>query len=504
MAEHIPSDLIQCSGELFEAVQQSGIFSDSKYFVDCTPAKDPSAILKAFRAERHSPGFDLKAFVDDHFHPPENPGEELSMKQHATCSDHIRALWPHLFRTSDKDTPEHASLIPLPYPYVVPGGRFREIYYWDSYFTAHGLVTDGHADMAVHMARNFAYLINNIGHVPNGNRAYYGSRSQPPFFVPLSQLVLECGNEQLLQEFTDAAIKEHAFWRDEPGEPNRRLVRFTDRDGTAHSLNRYWDDHPAPRQESWIEDVELARDAAPEQPEPFYRHIRAACESGWDFTSRWFADGQNLRSIETTDILPVDLNALLWFSETRIAAWCRELGRAETANEFDTRANERKASIQSLMWDDELGFYVDYHLKKKSGSGRLSLAAVYPLYVGLADHQQATQIAERLERDFLADGGLLTTPVNTGQQWDAPNGWAPLQWMAVVGLERYGHTTLAETVARRWLGLNEAVYKRTGKMVEKYNVSDLTKKGGGGEYPLQDGFGWSNGVYQALRERYPA
>jgi alpha,alpha-trehalase len=152
------------------------------------------------------------------------------------------------------------------------------------------------------------------------------------------------------------------------------------------------------------------------------------------------------------------------------------------------------------MWDSEREFYFDYHINSNKPTNCLSLAAVYPLYFKMADQNQAAFVAQTLKDHFLKDGGLITTTTKTGQQWDAPNGWAPLQWMAVAGLKNYGFDTLADDIRQRWLDLNERVYKETGKMVEKYNVSDTQKKGGGGEYPLQDGFGWTNGVFSALSD----
>jgi alpha,alpha-trehalase len=127
-----------------------------------------------------------------------------------------------------------------------------------------------------------------------------------------------------------------------------------------------------------------------------------------------------------------------------------------------------------------------------------SLAGAYPLFVGLATPEQAAACASVLGKDFLQPGGLVSTLNKTGQQWDAPNGWAPLQWVAISGLRRYGHAALADVVADRWIALNERVFRSTGRMMEKYNVVDMTLDAGGGEYPVQDGFGWSNGVLLRL------
>lgn len=487
---------IQLSGAFFEEVQRLRVFSDSKQFVDMVPVNEPETILSEWHRQKDLPGFDLAEFVSFHFRMEERQDSDLNIKSAGNCRDHIQKLWPHLFRKADSETSEESSLIPLPRKYVVPGGRFREIYYWDSYFTAQGLAADGHEDMVLAMAENFRYLAQEVGHIPNGNRVYYLSRSQPPFFVPMIDFLTSLRGSKIIKQFLPAAEKEYRFWMDSEGEKGRRTVELPE----AGILNRYWDDRPLPREESFFEDTKLAELVEPENREAFYRHIRAACESGWDFSSRWFSDGRHLSAIQTTSVLPVDLNTLLWNMENKLAAWCRSSGRLEAARIYEKASDTRGRAIEMLMWDNELGFYFDWNHRKKERTGTWSLAAVYPLYFGLASQENAEAVAAHLEQKFLEAGGLITTTTVTGQQWDSPNGWAPLQWMAIKGLKNYGFTELADEVSRRWLRLNEKVYADTGKMVEKYNVVEIDREGGGGEYPLQDGFGWSNGVYSALSQ----
>lgn len=493
-------DYIQLSGELFEAVQKQRVYPDSKHFVDMVPKSESSNIIKKWQSEKDAPDFNLKRFIETHFYLPENDTEQTEIQPQSSCRKHIQNLWPLLFRKSDSAKNSESSLLPLPKPYVVPGGRFREIYYWDSYFTAQGLMADGHHEMVLSMTENFRHLIETVGHIPNGNRAYYLSRSQPPFFAPMVDLVISHYGEEKVAEFLPAVEKEYQFWMNRTGADGRRSLSISDDKDNNFKLNRYWDDYPAPRQESWFEDVELAEKIDENDREQFYRNIRAACESGWDFSSRWFSDQKNLSTIETTNILPVDLNVLLWFMEKKCSEWNKIIGNSDQAKMFDEGANDRKHAINQLMWDSSKGFFFDYNHAQKKQTNVWSLAAVYPLYFGVADSGQASAVAKMLEEKFLKDGGLVTTTNHTGEQWDFPNGWAPLQWMAVKGLERYGFRKPANTIKSRWLELNNRVFQNTGKMVEKYNVADLTKEGGGGEYPLQDGFGWSNGVYSAFDE----
>jgi alpha,alpha-trehalase len=483
-------------GELFEVVQMQDVFPDSKTFPDCLPRSSPEHILRVYRQEKTKPDFDLKVFVQQHFTLPPEPASGFMANASATVTQHIQTLWPVLTRQPGS---EQSSLIPLPNPYIVPGGRFREIYYWDSYFTMLGLQVSNQPALNQHMIDNFTHLIQNVGHIPNGNRTYYLSRSQPPFYALMLGVLAEMKGEEVLKQYAPALQREYAYWMDgsekltTANPAHRRVVRLPD----GSLLNRYWDDKPAPRPEAFKEDVAVARESG-RNPEEVYRHLKAAAESGWDFSSRWFADGASLKTIHTTDIIPVDLNALLYHLELTLARMASLNQDRPTQRDFQARAARRRKAILKYCWDANQQYFMDYdHLAGKT-TPVFSLAAVYPLYFGIAKPKQATAVAKRLQQDFSKPGGLVTTPYQTGQQWDAPNGWAPLQWMAIQGLRRYKQHELADQVAQNWIRLNTEVYKRTGKLVEKYNVEDLSLKAGGGEYPLQDGFGWTNGVLLKL------
>jgi alpha,alpha-trehalase len=229
-----------------------------------------------------------------------------------------------------------------------------------------------------------------------------------------------------------------------------------------------------------------------------YLHLRAGAESGWDFSSRWFDDPTDIKTIHTTDIIPVDLNCLLYQLESTIAEAYGYMLQPLLAKKFSQAAERRQEAIQQYCWSDEQQFFVDYNFKKHAPTKHLTLAGVFPLYAKVATSQQAEAVAKCLEERFLKQGGLVMTLENTGQQWDAPNGWAPLQWVAIEGLRNYGYHDLANRIKERWVKTNVKVFKATGKLIEKYDVEGDSGVGGGGEYPLQDGFGWTNGVLAAL------
>ncbi len=487
-------------GALFHEVQLARLFDDSKTFVDARPLADSDSIMAVYHATRAHPEFRLDRFVQRWFMPPVDTHTLVLADSAWSMEQQIRALWPML--TRDADTATAGTLIPLPHEYVVPGGRFREVYYWDSYFTMLGLLADGRTDLVRSMLDNFAYLVRTLGHVPNGNRTYYASRSQPPFFAAMVGRYAQATDSSEALRWLDALVAEHAFWMDGAerlprGSAYRRVVRLPG----GGLLNRYWDDEPTPRPESYREDWTLAQTLPAEQRERFYRNVRASAESGWDFSSRWMRDPADLRTLETVELAPIDLNSLLYHAERTIAALLSMRGEADDvarARHYTALAESRRRTLLSVAWDADSAFF--YDVRWRTGervTDRPTLAATSLLYFGLATPQQGSDVARRLERDFLAPGGFITTRIESGQQWDAPNGWPPLQWLAIEGLRRYGAGAVAADARERWLELNRRTFRGTRRMMEKYDVVDLDRVAGGGEYPTQDGFGWTNGV--ALR-----
>lgn len=466
--------------ELFLEIQKNKIFSDQKRFVDCEPKGNPDFIVSAYLDQKTHTGFSLKSFVALHFDTIQN--DTTAMLQH------INYLWNDLTKVPGKQKP-YSSLLALPNSYIIPGGRFKEIYYWDSYFTMLGLQEAGKVDMIENMVGNFAFLIETYGHIPNGNRSYYLSRSQPPFFALMVELMAETKHdEKIYLKYLGVLEKEYRYWM-----TGNKVVH---RNGNE-ILNRYWDTANTPRPESYSQDEELFRKAG--RDSMIFRDVRSAAESGWDFSTRWFDDGLSLAKINTTQIIPVDLNCLLFKLESTLAkAYQINHDEAKTSMYRDL-ADRRKALILKYFWDEKSGFFFDYSLKTATRSPQYTLAGLYPLFFSLADSHQAEKVKTQVETLFLKSGGLVTTLVqNSGQQWDYPNAWAPLQWIGYKALKNYQFDKLAHEIAKRWTNLNIKVYFETGKMMEKYDVVDLNRLGGGGEYKAQDGFGWTNGVFLKL------
>lgn len=486
-----PPDILL--GPLFNDVQTAKLFPDQKTFADAVPNSDPLMILADYRMQKNQSGFDLRHFVEVNFTLPKE-GEKYVPPAGQSLREHIDGLWPVLTR-STTDVEKWDSLLPLPEPYVVPGGRFREIYYWDSYFTMLGLAESNRWDKISDMVANFAYEIDSWGHIPNGNRSYYLSRSQPPFFAFMVELLAQHDGNDALKKYLPQMQREYSYWMEggetlQPGQQHKRVVKLAD--GTL--LNRYWDDRDTPRPESWVEDIATAKSNPNRPATEIYRDLRSAAASGWDFSSRWMDNPNQLSTLRTTSIVPVDLNALLYKMEKMIALASKAAGDDAKAAQYEGFANARQKGIETWLWNDKEGWYADYDLKSHKVRNQLTAAALFPLFVNAAAKDRAGKVAAATQAHLLQPGGLATTSVKSGQQWDAPNGWAPLQWVAASGLQNYGQNDVAMDVTWRFLTNVQHTYDREKKLVEKYDVSSTGTGGGGGEYPLQDGFGWTNGV----------
>jgi len=480
-AESTPAELY---GPLLAKVQERDILEDGKTFVDAVP-KRPIAEIMADFAELADGDDALLRFVLANFDLPPLIDAAVPAMPARPLREHIRAMWASLARNPETGG-MNSSALPVGHRHVVPGGRFREIYYWDSFFTMLGLVRDGEAALATGIVDSMTDLIEDHGHVPNGTRTYYLGRSQPPLFHMMVAL-LDDRRPDVAARRLAAMKREHLWWMEgadglAPGTQIGHVARLAD----GSLLNRYWDPRGTPRDESWREDVATAIESRRELVD-VYRDLRAGAESGWDFSSRWL-DGASLSSIRTTMIAPVDLNAFLFGLETAIAA----SGDADAPFYADCAARRRKA-MHTHLWNAKAGYFTDYDLVLNTIRPHGTAAALAPLLAGLASQDQADATAQFVRNALLAPGGLRTTLVRSGQQWDAPNGWAPLQWIAVTGLRRYGEERLAHDIADRWISTVNTTYDRTGLLFEKYDV-ETPSFGSGGEYAPQIGFGWTNGV----------
>jgi alpha,alpha-trehalase len=471
---------IQTEGNLFEAVQLGRLFPDSKTFVDATPKLSPEEIQRRYDDLLASGArFDLRLLLNEWFEIPLRTKAEHPRAKDAP--DYIEKTWSTLTRSAT-NPPPGSTMLRVPNPFIVPGGRFDECFYWDSYFTALGLIKCGRTDLAEQIADNLVHLQQTVGLIPNGSRTYLASRSQPPVLSLLIRLLPDPAR------YLDALLREHTFWT----QPERNSII----DGVP--LAHYWDAKNTPREESFAEDV--ATNGGDSRPCDRFRHLRAGAESGWDFSSRWQDDPHDLSTIRCADVIPIDLNALLVLLEHTIAALADKANRKDLVRQFRQAAIARTAVLRERCFDEANGWFCDLKVVTGERRPQLSLAGVTALVANIADDKQAAAMNTTMQQRFLAPGGLRTTLVNTEQQWDGKNGWAPLQWWAIEGLRSYGYDTEANEVATRWINTCNKGFERDGVLMEKYDVENPSVSAAGGEYESQEGFGWTNGVYLALTD----
>ncbi|XP_033968889.1 trehalase [Trematomus bernacchii] len=524
---------IYCTGPILHQVQTAKLFDDDKYFVDMKLRETPDVVLSAFHNLSNEspnntvPPAKLQEFLSNYF---EKPGTEfeswtppdwhtkpkflggIADQQLRNWAAKIHNLWKSLgrkIRTGVKDHPELYSQIYTPHPVVVPGGRFRELYYWDSYWVINGLLLSEMTDTAHGMIQNFLYLVNRYGFIPNGGRIYYERRSQPPF---LTLMVESYYRATMDKEFLRAALpaleQEYRFWM------QNRSVAVT-LNGAEHVLNRYHVQVGSPRPESYTDDLELAEGLTEDRKEQLWMELKAGAESGWDFTSRWYVDrdGHNngtLGDTRTSQILPTDLNALLCLTEKTLASFHRILGDGDSAAQYDQAAARRLEAIESLLWDAERGAWFDFNLVTHSKHFEFYPSNLAPVW---AQCYSGPEMGEKAVQYLKSSGalqfpnGVPTSLRESGQQWDYPNAWPPLQHMLIEGLSKLPSEDakqLAFDLAQRWIKTNWLAYMKYEAMFEKYDVNGDGKPGGGGEYEVQLGFGWTNGVALQLLDQYGA
>ena len=354
-------------GELFADVQKQQIYSDGKTFVDLIPKRRMKQVQQEYLLAKQDPQFDLREFVTRHFSELPSSHSQLAFVSdpNMTVSDHIASLWHHLERRNRRD---RGSLIALPYTYVVPGGRFNEQFYWDSYFIMLGLAVENRWDIIEGMIKNYAYLMRKFGFIPTANRTYFLSRSHPPFFSHMVRLLARRKGKLVLIEYLPYLLMEYRFWtkgKTKLAKQEHRAFARMVQMKNGELLNRYYDNKMTPRPESLREDTATAEHAIERDAERLYLHLRAGAESGWDFSSRWFADANDIRTIHTADIIPIDLNCLMYQLETTIAEAYQLLKQPFLFRKFQKLADRRAAAINSLLLGRGIGIF--YGLQFSSG-----------------------------------------------------------------------------------------------------------------------------------------
>ncbi|KAF5294782.1 hypothetical protein FQA39_LY00266 [Lamprigera yunnana] len=523
---------VYCHGTLLHTIQMAKVYEDSKTFVDLKMKFAENQTLYNFdnfmKMCNGTPSkLQVLQFIEDNFDEEGKEFEEWVPMDWTECpkflknihdlafrqwGSDINKIWKRLgrkMRNEVKDNLDSYSIIWVPNPVIIPGGRFREFYYWDSYWIIKGLLLSEMYHTAKGMLDNFLFIVKTYGHIPNGGRIYYLQRSQPPMLIPMIKLYVDATNDyKLLAENIDAIEMEFSYWMTN----HTKVVRHNEKD---YMLATYGEKSRGPRPESYAEDVEMAgafEDDA--RKEAFYSELKAAAESGWDFSSRWFVrngtNKGNLTNINTRSIVPTDLNAILYWNAMLLSEFYQYLNNTEKAQKYASTANEWLEAVTAVLWHEEVGAWLDYDLINKVKRNYFYPTNMLPLWTGCYPKGNREKIV-RLVLKYLQNmnimypGGIPTTKEYTGEQWDFPNAWPPLQYVMVASLHEAGSDEaqrLAFEIAQTWLRSNYKSFNKTHTMFEKYDATVAGRSGGGGEYETQWGFGWTNGVVLDFLNRF--
>ncbi|CAH1958814.1 unnamed protein product [Acanthoscelides obtectus] len=503
---------VYCQGMLLDVVQQSHIFPDSKSFVDLIQIHSSEVTLRNFEELMKQTGDkpsndELKEFVENNFvdegelddwTPPDFKSNPSILKQidDVAVREFARSLikiWPVLgkkMKASVLDKPDQHSLIPVPNGFIVPGGRFKEIYYWDSYWIIEGLLISEMEETAKGMLENFISLVEKYGFIPNGCRVYYLNRSQPPLLSLMVGLYIEATRDiEWLGKNVKTLESELNWWL------NNRTVTV-EKDGVKYQLAHYAVQSNTPRPESYREDIMTCK----EHPEKFqiyecYTDLKSGAESGWDFSSRWLFAKDGSLSMDLIDIntrrnIPADLNAFLYRCFHSLSKFHKILNQDEQSAKWAQYAAEWKEAITRVLYNEEDGVWYDYDLKLGKHRKFFFASNLTPLWAGAFNEEDRQKVggraAEYLMKQGINDfrGGVPSSMYPSGQQWDYPNAWSPYQNLCTIGLHKSNNETaqeLAKELAHKWVNSNVKAFHENKVMFEKYNAAQAGQFGGGGK-----------------------
>lgn len=519
------SSMIYCQGNLLDTIQKFRLYPDSKTFVDMVQLNAENVTLANFEnlmnlTDNQPVKNDIVNFISENFAiinesdswTPTDFTESpafLDRITDSTIRDFAKELvsyWPLLGRKIKdevRENPTQHSLIPVPQGFIVPGGRFREIYYWDSYWIIKGLLLSEMTETVKGMLENFIFLIKTYGFIPNGSRIYYLNRSQPPLFTLMVGLYIDTTNDlEWLKSNIDYLETELLWWI------NERSVNITT-GGINYQLAHYGPESNTPRPESYWEDVRTcAYFTSEDDKKNCYNALKTGAETGWDFSTRWIFDEQgntnaNLTKIDSKRVIPVDLNAFLCKSFKLLSDFYSKVGNNAKQAIWANYADTWVKNIDALMYNSNDGIWYDYDRVMLRQRNLFFPSNFAPLWADCYDLNSKDEYGEKAAKYFNDKevnqylGGVPTSFEDSGEQWDLPNAWPPLQEYVALGLYKTGNqkaVSIAEEVANRWIHANMKGFEHSGAMYEKYDAIEPGQYGGGGEYSVQLGFGWSNGV----------
>ncbi|XP_065217876.1 trehalase-like isoform X2 [Planococcus citri] len=521
---------IFCEGELLHDVQMARIYPDSKTFVDKKLLFPEPEVISKYQKLKNDTGTpsvqQLKKFIDDNFEddhidvwlPPDFKDEpsivnNIEDEVFKRWIIDINKIWKQLgMKVSDdvKLNPELHSMLYMPNGFIKAGGRFREMYYWDSYWILRGLLLSDMVDTARGIVENIIWLVKLYGHMPNGSRKYYLQRSQPPLLIQMAATYHSWTKDD---NFIKTNIKyldnEFQWWY------QNRMVDVI-KDGKTYKMARYNASSCTPRPESYYEDYVLSMNlSTSNEKKRLFTGIKSAAESGWDFSSRHIRgpDDTNqgsLLDMDTPNIIFVDLNCILHANAVVLSEWYRYFGNEVRSQYYKNIANKLFNAIENVLWNEEVGMWLDWDRQLQKSRNYFYASNLTPLWTG--SYSKKSSYVDKAIIYLLTQGiikfdfspvyyGVPTSKENTTQQWDYPNCWAPLQAIVIQGLERTKHPIaryVAFKMAQNWVKTLYTGFSLHGFMYEKYSAIELGVTGAGGEYNPQTGFGWTNGFLMEI------
>ncbi|XP_022159968.1 trehalase-like [Myzus persicae] len=466
--------------------------------------------LVKFIAENFEESNELETWTPTDFTDKPLILDRIKDKTYKYWARRLNDLWMTLARKIKDDVkihPDKYSQVWVPNGFIIPGGIFKELYYWDTYWIVNGLLRCDMRTTARGIIKNIISLVDQFGFMPNGNRVFYLNRSQPPMLILMALSYYKATNDfDFIKTVIGSLENEYLFWL------NNRMVIF-EKDGKQYKMARYSSRSSGPRPESYRNDYKLAeKHYREEDKNELYMHIKSAAESGWDFSSRWFitANGTNngnLSDIQTANIVPVDLNSLLHVNALTLSTWFDQIGDKINAEKYKTIANEFLENIQEVMWKPNKGAWFDWDLINNKSREYFYASNIIPLWTesyNMPKEKVANSVLKYLSDQHIIEldysikySGIPTSMYSSSQQWDFPNAWPPLQAFIIQGLDKTQQQNakqVAVRLAEVWLRTNYHGFTNNESMFEKYDALALGISGGGGEYAPQLGFGWTNGV----------
>jgi len=432
-------------GKLFERVQMEGVFEASSIFSNAIPKAFTKKVMKAYAEKSKNENFNLKDFVNEYF------VTEIDLSLKADEGEELKQyLNTAIDKMKIKSIAAKGSVIEMSKKSLASrSSNYPEIDYPESYFNMIGLAAKGDVELMKDFPKNFVFMLNEYDLIPQKNRSYSLKQAGPPYLSSMINILEASEGERILKFYLGSFFKEYQYWMNGsyellPGSQKDHSVKLID----GELLNRYWSESTKPRIAFYKEDRDLVERLGDPK---VLREVRAIEESTWLESSRWGMSNDNYEGANITNLIPVDLNALLYNLEKSIARAYTLLNQDPKAEFFFDKAEARKKALMKYCWNEAQGYFFDYNYIEQKQSDIVSVAGIYPLFVQMVDAKQAKRVTTVLEKELMKNGGVSSTNVDTDLFWDAAYGKAAYQWIAYKAMKNYKQDVIAKKIKKNWI-----------------------------------------------------